>query len=96
MRLFALVALMLIGCDPGATAAPLAPHAFAVSSFGGADLQLARWRHRHREGFWAWSQTEGGDRADTSGSSEPRSRIPEAARPAPRRRGDWVDPPPLK
>jgi hypothetical protein len=97
MRLFALVALIILGCDPAAIAAAAVPQPFAISSSRPADLHFARWYHRrHGEGFWGWSQTEDGERANANGSSQSQFRIPEATRPTPRRRGDWVDPPPLK
>src|SRR5271166_174887 len=102
-RHLALAAMMILGCDGGATASPPKPSLPVMSLFSRGDIQTVRWRHRYRRDFWGTErdsrserEVEGAGRADTNGfSGFIRLMLPEAARPAPRRRGGWVDPPPL-
>jgi hypothetical protein len=90
--------VMILGCGGGATGSPLMPSLSGVSSFSQGDIQAVRWRHRHRRDYlWSERDAEGADRGDTNGlSGIIRLVLPDIARPAPRRRRGWVDPPPLE
>jgi hypothetical protein len=95
-RRLALAAVMILGCGADATGSPLLPNPSGMSPFLQGDIQAARWRHRHRRDY-LWSEREGADRGDTGGfGGIIRLVLPEIARPSPRRRGGWVDPPPLE
>jgi hypothetical protein len=98
MRRFALAAAIILACGGGATGSPLTPNPSGMSAFARGDIHFARWRHRHNRGDWPGERgAEGADRDDTNGfSGVIRLLFPEIARPAPRRRRGWVDPPPLE
>jgi hypothetical protein len=97
-RQLAIAAVMILGCGGDAGGSPLMPSPSGVSLISQGDLQAVRWRHRHRRDYsWNEREAEGADRGDTNGfSGVIRLLLPEVARPAPRRRRGWVDPPPLQ
>jgi hypothetical protein len=96
-RQLALAAVMVLACD-GATGTALMPSASAESIFWHGDIQAARWRYYHRRDYsWRARESTGANPADTNGlRGSQRLTLPDPARPAPRRRGGWVDPPPLE
>ena len=94
-QLALLAALMIFGCGDGAVASPSAPNLSSVSHFVRTEIEPVRWRYRYRRDYF-WSRRGGIERSDTNGFAGGSQLLPpEIARPVPRRRGGWVDPPPL-
>jgi hypothetical protein len=95
-QLALLTALIIFGCGDGASAAPPAPALSSISQLLQGKIQPVRWRYRYRRDYF-WSRRESFDRGDTNGFAGKFPLVPpETARPLPRRRGGWVDPPPLR
>jgi hypothetical protein len=95
-QLALLAALMIFGCGSGAVASPPAVNLFSLSQFVRGEIQPVRWRYRYRRDYF-WRGREGIERSDTNGfAAGSRLLPPEIARPVTRRRGGWVDPPPLQ
>ena len=94
-----LAALIILGSGDRALASPPVLHPSQVLGFFQSEVQPVRWRYRYyryrRDYFW--NAREGAARVDTNGLAGVSRLLPaEDGRPLPRRRGGWVDPPPLQ
>lgn len=91
--------LIAFGWCTLSSASPLLPRQSAASVASPRTLEIVRWRHRYRRGDDADDRRPGNtDRYETDGSNADAGNRPfiKMIRPEGRRRGRWVDPPPLK
>jgi hypothetical protein len=97
-RQFAFLAVLisLVGVwGDGALASPPETYISRASEFLGPQMQLVRWRHRYRRDD-DWNTRAAFARGGTDGFAGSLRLAPREGARSPRRRGEWVDPPPLE
>ena len=101
-RHLALAAMMILGCGGGATASPPKPSlpvmslSHRVTSTRSDGATVTGETSEGPNGIWGANGRSKAPVALTpTALADSFVSLPEAARPAPRRRGSWVDPPPL-